>query len=71
MLGRSCSAPAPPVPTCSDHFHQRSLQAMEQPLQEQLMGFFLQHPDEFTVVGPQHAKLGVRVPTISFVSSER
>ena len=44
---------------------------MEQPLQEQLMGFLVQHSDKFTVVGPQHSKLGVRVPTISFVSSKR
>eukprot|EP00891_Asterochloris_glomerata_P007304 jgi/Astpho2/7304/e_gw1.00113.67.1_t len=49
----------------------RLFQAMEQPLQEQLVGFLLQHPGDFTVMGPQHAELGVRVPTISFVSSHR
>lgn len=67
VMQRSCPACAHCALICTLF----SLQAMEQPLQEQLVGFLLQHPGDFTVMGPQHAELGVRVPTISFVSSHR
>ena len=43
---------------------------MEAPLQQQLVDYLKQKPG-VTIVGPSHAEVGKRVPTISFVMEGR